>query len=52
VQNDPGLTCLDDVLGRAEVLFIGTPHDEYRSLDFAGRDVVDVWNLLGRGTLT
>jgi UDP-N-acetyl-D-mannosaminuronic acid dehydrogenase len=34
---------LDRVLHDAEVLFIGVPHPEYRGLDVAGREVIDVW---------
>jgi UDP-N-acetyl-D-mannosaminuronic acid dehydrogenase len=44
---DPRLTPLDEVLSRAEVLFIGVPHHQYRTLSIpAERVVVDVWNCL------
>jgi UDP-N-acetyl-D-mannosaminuronic acid dehydrogenase len=52
VSTDPGLTPLDEVLARSDVLFVGAPHPEYRDLDVSGREVVDVWDLFGRGVLT
>lgn len=52
VTSDPTLVPVEEVLASAEVLFIGAPHRAYAQLDLAGRDVVDVWNLLQRGVLT
>ena len=49
VTVDGSLSSLDEVLAQADVLVIGAPHQEYRSLS-TSRQVVDVWNLLGRGT--
>jgi UDP-N-acetyl-D-mannosaminuronic acid dehydrogenase len=49
VTVDESLSSLDEVLAQADVLVIGAPHQEYRSLA-TSRQVVDVWNLLGRGT--
>jgi len=46
---DESLDSLEDVLNRSDVLIIGAPHPEYRSLS-TSTEVVDVWNLLGRGT--
>jgi UDP-N-acetyl-D-mannosaminuronic acid dehydrogenase len=48
VRSDADLLPLDDVLASADVLVIGTPHDEYRSLR-PRQPVVDVWNALGHG---
>ncbi len=47
--DDARLVPLDEVLERGEILVIGAPHRDYRSLDLAGREVVDIWNCLGRG---
>lgn len=49
VTVDPSLSSLEDVLARSDILIIGAPHREYRSLA-TSTEVVDVWNLLGRGT--
>jgi UDP-N-acetyl-D-mannosaminuronic acid dehydrogenase len=46
---DDRLTPLPDVLAEADVLILGAPHREYRSLDVGGRDVVDVWGAMGEG---
>jgi UDP-N-acetyl-D-mannosaminuronic acid dehydrogenase len=49
VRTDPELVPLETVLAEADVLIIGAPHPEYRDLT-TDLEVVDVWNLLGRGT--
>ena len=41
---------LDEVLERADILIIATPHREYRDL-VTDKPVADVWNLLGNGVL-
>ena len=46
---DSRLVPLDEVLARSEILVLGAPHAAYRSLDIGGRDVVDVWGVLGEG---
>jgi UDP-N-acetyl-D-mannosaminuronic acid dehydrogenase len=48
---DPSFLPLDEVIDRADILVVGAPHREYRSLRLPpGKPVVDVWNLYGRGT--
>jgi UDP-N-acetyl-D-mannosaminuronic acid dehydrogenase len=47
---DDTLLPLDDVLSRADILIVATPHREYRDID-TGKPVADVWNLLGNGVL-
>jgi UDP-N-acetyl-D-mannosaminuronic acid dehydrogenase len=47
--DDSRLVPLDTVLAEAEILVVGAPHREYRSLDLDRREVVDIWNALGRG---
>jgi len=37
------------VLDEADIFVIGAPHSRYRTLNFKGRPVVDMWNLLGKG---
>jgi len=49
VTVDDSLDSLEDVLAHSDVLIIGAPHQEYRTLT-TSTEVVDVWNLLGRGT--
>jgi UDP-N-acetyl-D-mannosaminuronic acid dehydrogenase len=49
VTVDESLDSLEDVLAQADVLIIGAPHREYRSI-LTSTEVVDVWNLLGQGT--
>ena len=43
---------LGEVLAAADLLIIAAPHKAYRGLAVPeGKPIVDVWNLLGRGTL-
>jgi UDP-N-acetyl-D-mannosaminuronic acid dehydrogenase len=46
---DDSLRPQEEVLARADIFVIGAPHHRYRTLDYGGKPVVDVWNLLGHG---
>ena len=46
---DDRLVPLDDVVARSDILILGAPHRAYRALEVGGRDVVDVWGILGPG---
>ena len=50
VMSDPNLVPLDEVLERADVLVIATPHRVYASLE-PRQPVIDVWDLYGAGVL-
>jgi len=47
---DPRLLPLEKVLESADVFVVGAPHRDYREIQ-TDKPVVDVWNLLGNGTL-
>ena len=47
---DDTLLPLADVLRKADLLIIATPHDEYRDL-VTDKPIADVWNLEGAGVL-
>ncbi len=48
---DPTFRPLAEVLDRADLLIVGAPHRAYRTLELpAGKPVVDIWNLYGKGT--
>ncbi|MFK4836166.1 nucleotide sugar dehydrogenase [Microbacterium sp. ZW T2_14] len=47
---DSSLLSLDEVLGRADILIVATPHKEYRDIE-TDKPVADVWNILGNGVL-
>ncbi|MEP7021511.1 MAG: nucleotide sugar dehydrogenase [Pseudonocardiales bacterium] len=47
---DDNLLPVDEVLERSDLLIVGAPHDQYRAL-VIDKPVVDITNLLGRGTL-
>ena len=49
VTVDPTLRPLEEVLANSDLLILGAPHQAYRELD-PPVPVVDVWNLLGKGT--
>lgn len=46
VKDDPDLLALDEVTARCDVLVLCAPHAVYRPMDFQGRPVLDVWNVL------
>jgi UDP-N-acetyl-D-mannosaminuronic acid dehydrogenase len=46
---DDRLVPLDTVLAESEILVLGAPHKPYRGLQVGGKDVVDVWGVLGDG---
>jgi UDP-N-acetyl-D-mannosaminuronic acid dehydrogenase len=48
---DPAFLSPGDIIARADILIVGAPHRAYRELRFPdGKPVIDVWNLLGKGT--
>ncbi|MGD0392016.1 MAG: nucleotide sugar dehydrogenase [Acidimicrobiales bacterium] len=50
VRNDEELSPLDHVLERADLIVIGSPHQDYADLDIR-QPVVDIWNLRGQGVV-
>jgi UDP-N-acetyl-D-mannosaminuronic acid dehydrogenase len=48
VSDDPDLLPLHEVLERADLLIIATPHDDYRNLE-PTVSTIDIGNLLGQG---
>jgi UDP-N-acetyl-D-mannosaminuronic acid dehydrogenase len=49
VAVDPSLRPLEEVIADSDLLIIGAPHQQYRDL-MVDKPVVDVWNILGKGT--
>jgi UDP-N-acetyl-D-mannosaminuronic acid dehydrogenase len=43
------LTPLDETIARSELLFVGAPHTEYKSIEFGGKPVIDIWNATKNG---
>jgi UDP-N-acetyl-D-mannosaminuronic acid dehydrogenase len=37
------------LIDASDLIIIATPHSCYRSLDFRGKPVVDIWNITGKG---
>lgn len=46
---DPRLMPLAAVITKSDVLILGAPHRQYSGLKLGGRDVVDLWGVLGEG---
>jgi UDP-N-acetyl-D-mannosaminuronic acid dehydrogenase len=42
---DPRFVCAEELVDRSDIVIIGAPHTAYKSLDYKGKAVVDVWNL-------
>lgn len=47
---DPKLVNLEMVLSNSDLIIIGTPHSQYKKIEFK-QPVIDVWNLTGNGVL-
>ncbi|MGV1078900.1 MAG: nucleotide sugar dehydrogenase [Candidatus Nanopelagicales bacterium] len=47
---DERLVPIEELLASSDVIIVGAPHAEYRSLD-TDKPVIDVWNLAGNGVL-
>jgi UDP-N-acetyl-D-mannosaminuronic acid dehydrogenase len=45
--DEPGLVDAESAIAEADLVIIGTPHTCYRSLDFSGKPVVDIWGATG-----
>jgi len=46
VTSDPDLLPFDEVIDRSDILILCTPHLSFKSADFKGKPVVDVWGFL------
>jgi UDP-N-acetyl-D-mannosaminuronic acid dehydrogenase len=46
VRDDPALLPLDRVIRESDLLILAIPHRVYRSADFQGKPVIDVWGSL------
>jgi len=51
VQLDSTLIDLAEVIKRADLLIMCTPQIEFKSADYLGKPVIDIWNYLGNGNL-
>ena len=51
--DDPRLLPLGEVVSRSDLLIVGAPHRQYRTLSIPpSTSVVDVWNIYGRGAFS
>jgi UDP-N-acetyl-D-mannosaminuronic acid dehydrogenase len=50
VTTDPDLVSAEEILERADIIFVGAPHKVYSTLAPA-QPVVDVWNMFGKGVV-
>jgi UDP-N-acetyl-D-mannosaminuronic acid dehydrogenase len=44
-----GFVPAEDLVERADIIVLGAPHREYKSLALNGKPVVDIWNFFGSG---
>jgi len=51
VTMDKTLLKLEEVIERADLLILCTPQTEFKSADYLGKPVIDIWNYLGDGNL-
>ena len=46
---EPDFVSTEELIRRSDVIIVGTPHKEYKSLQIENKEVVDIWNIFGRG---
>lgn len=46
---DEGFVPADELVKRSDIVILGTPHKEYKSLDVEGKALVDIWNFYLKG---
>jgi UDP-N-acetyl-D-mannosaminuronic acid dehydrogenase len=44
---DPSFESLEKVVSESDILVIAAPHRAYKTIDLAGREVVDIWGITG-----
>lgn len=47
--HDARFVSLEQAVEQCELLFIGTPHSLYKTADFKGKTVIDIWNITKNG---
>ena len=47
---DARMVSVEELAAKCDIIVVGTPHNEYRSLKFE-QPVIDIWNLHGEGVL-
>jgi UDP-N-acetyl-D-mannosaminuronic acid dehydrogenase len=46
---EPGFVNEEELFSRSDLVIVGSPHREYRTLDIRDKWVIDVWNIFGKG---
>src|SRR6202140_5158422 len=44
---DPSFESLEKVVSESDILVVAAPHHAYKTIDLAGREVVDIWGITG-----
>jgi UDP-N-acetyl-D-mannosaminuronic acid dehydrogenase len=45
---DPAFLPVEDVIDKSDIIIIAAPHKNYADLDYKGKVVIDIWNLIQR----
>jgi UDP-N-acetyl-D-mannosaminuronic acid dehydrogenase len=51
VTEDQDLLPLTEVIEKSDLFILCVPHQQYKSLDYKDKPVIDIWGYLGHGTL-
>ena len=46
---DPEFVSTEELIRRSDIIIIGMPHKQYKSLKIEGKLVIDIWNIFGKG---
>jgi UDP-N-acetyl-D-mannosaminuronic acid dehydrogenase len=42
----PNFVTESELIDRCDIIIIGAPHSKYKDLDFKGKQVIDIWNII------
>jgi UDP-N-acetyl-D-mannosaminuronic acid dehydrogenase len=48
--DDPTFVTQDELLARADLVFVGAPHSAYRGMNLGDKPLIDVWNVTASGS--
>ena len=48
---DAGFLETNMLVNNTDLIIIATPHSEYYNLDLSGKNIIDIWNIFGKGVI-
>jgi UDP-N-acetyl-D-mannosaminuronic acid dehydrogenase len=48
---EEGFLTPEELVKKSDIIIVAAPHKEYKSIDFGGKVVIDIWNFYGKGNV-